>query len=355
MERILDQIIIFICCTFFMLSIDLSTERIIAICIAVSISSFLIHFNKFQIRLLLFVIFIILSFFVGSLLFYIPLICYFFMNEPYLYLILLNGIPIYRHCNNIHFIVIIGIIFLFILAYILKIRTDKQISNLAHLIQIRDDLSDYNSNLNIKNKFLQEKQDYEITNATLNERNRIAREIHDNVGHILSRSILQIAALTAISKDEQTKNILQDINSTLTEGMNSIRASIHNIHDESLNLNFKIKELVDNFDFCPVDYTYNIENDFETKTKYAIIFIIKEALTNIIKHSNATKTTISIKELPGFYKIEIGDNGTITSGKTHSGMGTVSIYDRVSSLNGTINIIRDSGYMIYITLPKNKM
>jgi signal transduction histidine kinase len=42
-----------------------------------------------------------------------------------------------------------------------------------------------------------EKQDYEIYLATLRERNRIAREIHDNVGHMLSRSILQIGALKA--------------------------------------------------------------------------------------------------------------------------------------------------------------
>ena len=42
-----------------------------------------------------------------------------------------------------------------------------------------------------KNKDLLEKQDYEIHVATLKERNRIAREIHDNVGHMLSRSLLQ--------------------------------------------------------------------------------------------------------------------------------------------------------------------
>ena len=47
-----------------------------------------------------------------------------------------------------------------------------------------------------------EKQDYEIYLATLRERNRIAREIHDNVGHMLSRSILQMGALITIHKEE---------------------------------------------------------------------------------------------------------------------------------------------------------
>ncbi len=54
--------------------------------------------------------------------------------------------------------------------------------------------------LSEKNKALLEKQDYEIYAATLRERNRIAREIHDNVGHVLSRSILMTAACKPIKK-----------------------------------------------------------------------------------------------------------------------------------------------------------
>ncbi len=61
------------------------------------------------------------------------------------------------------------------------------------LRRIQDDSSEERTLLlSQKNKALQEKQDYEIYNATLKERNRIAREIHDNVGHVLSRSILMM-------------------------------------------------------------------------------------------------------------------------------------------------------------------
>ncbi len=54
-----------------------------------------------------------------------------------------------------------------------------------------------------RNRELLEKQDNEIYLATLRERNRIAREIHDNVGHMLSRSILQVGALATICKEEK--------------------------------------------------------------------------------------------------------------------------------------------------------
>ena len=53
----------------------------------------------------------------------------------------------------------------------------------------RDDSVEKNLLLREKNQSILEKQDYEIYTATLRERNRIAREIHDNVGHMLSRSI----------------------------------------------------------------------------------------------------------------------------------------------------------------------
>ena len=62
------------------------------------------------------------------------------------------------------------------------------------LKRTRDDSRERDLLLSQKNKALLEKQDYEIYNATLKERNRIAREIHDNVGHVLSKFILMLGA-----------------------------------------------------------------------------------------------------------------------------------------------------------------
>ena len=62
---------------------------------------------------------------------------------------------------------------------------------------------------------MQRNQDYEIYLATLKERNRIAREIHDNVGHMLTRSILQLGALSVINKDETVGEAINDLSGTL--------------------------------------------------------------------------------------------------------------------------------------------
>lgn len=79
-------------------------------------------------------------------------------------------------------------IFLFLLAFCLQNRTEAAECLEQRLMKLRDDSTEKNLLLEEKNRMLAEKQDYEIYAATLKERNRIAREIHDNVGHLLSRS-----------------------------------------------------------------------------------------------------------------------------------------------------------------------
>ena len=78
-----------------------------------------------------------------------------------------------------------------------------------------------------KNRALIEKQNYEIYAATLRERNRIAREIHDNVGHVLSRTILLTGAAKALNKDQNLDPILNGLDDSLNSAMDSIRSSVH--------------------------------------------------------------------------------------------------------------------------------
>ena len=89
----------------------------------------------------------------------------------------------------------------------------------------RDDSVEKNLLLREKNQSLLEKQDYEIYTATLRERNRIAREIHDNVGHMLSRSILMVGAMKAVHGEGSLKEPLCRLEDTLSAAMTSVRES----------------------------------------------------------------------------------------------------------------------------------
>ncbi|HHW48725.1 MAG TPA: two-component sensor histidine kinase [Clostridiaceae bacterium] len=203
-----------------------------------------------------------------------------------------------------------------------------------------------------QNRELIEKQDYELHLATLNERNRIAREIHDNVGHLLSSAILQTGALLMVTKDEKLRKCLKDLNDTLSQAMNNIRNSVHELYDESVDLNVKIEELVKQFTFCELSYEYGIYSNPDKKLKYAFISIVKEALSNIARHSNADRASIVLREHPAFYQLMIRDNGTAKNYSTDEGIGIKNMIDRVHSFNGNINITTKNGFEIFISIPK---
>ncbi|WAW15128.1 sensor histidine kinase [Peptostreptococcus equinus] len=207
----------------------------------------------------------------------------------------------------------------------------------------------------LKNKYedLIVKQDKKIENAILNERNRISRDIHDSLGHLTSRGILQIGALMVIEKDKQKHEQLSMLKSTLQEGMNEVRKSLHNFQNQTINLKNELDKVIIDFNFCPISFTYSLDTDLNLKSKYTIIYIIKEALTNIVKHSNADQAEISIVESFDKLYIKIFDNGSIENIDA-DGMGLFSIRKRVADLNGVLEISTNNGFRIFITLNKEE-
>ena len=210
-----------------------------------------------------------------------------------------------------------------------------------------------------------EKQDYEIYTATLQERNRIAREIHDNVGHLLSRSILMVGAIKIVNEDEKLSPSIEQLEESLNTAMTSVRESVHDLHDDSVNLKEVTEELVGEFTFCPVDLSYDMGYDVPREIKYGFIAIVKEALHNIVRHSDASKVKIVMREHPALYQLIVEDNGTvkepIQSGEVKTvsrefqsgqGMGIRNMSDRVRMLGGMMQIVRKEGFRIFITIPK---
>lgn len=242
----------------------------------------------------------------------------------------------------------------------------------------RDDSRELTLMLEKKNQDLLEKQDTEVYLATLKERNRIAREIHDNVGHMLSRSILMVGALKAINQNENLKVPMEQLNQTLNEAMTNVRQSVHDLHDESVNLKEVMESLVAEFSFCPVQLTYDMGYDIPKEIKYSFIAITKEALNNVMRHSNADEVKILVREHPWLYQLIIEDNGTSeeriqpdgdreeyaaqeSAGKTgndrnteSSGIGIKNMKERVRMLGGNMQIQKENGFRIFITVPKQK-
>ena len=204
-----------------------------------------------------------------------------------------------------------------------------------------------------KNHDLLLQQDYEVRLATLNERNRIAREIHDNVGHLLSSSLLQMGALQVINQQDSLQEPLLTLKDTLNQAMTSVRSSVHDLHEEALNLEMELQKLIQQFTFCDVTLTYDIEFPLEKELIYHLLSIVKEGLHNVMKHSNATHVDILVREQPKFYQLILQDNGTKNS-SSKTGIGLHNIAQRVQQYHGYLNITQTAGFRIFITLPKEQ-
>lgn len=216
-----------------------------------------------------------------------------------------------------------------------------------------------------KRRELREKADSEIYTARLKERNRIAREIHDNVGHQITRVIVQMQALKIINKDPVVGSQLDSVSETLDLAMTGIRRSVHELHDDSIDLAIGINDIAKTLpDRFHTDVSTSIESPASNDIKTTILGIIKEACTNISKHSNGDKVRIEVIENATFWRILIHDNGkcpereyslSATAISDGHGIGLSNIYDRASSMGGRASIKSGaSGFDVLATLPKNK-
>lgn len=337
-------------------SLPVDAAFVLAALTAVIISCLNSFLTDARIQTGLLLLYGLISFWCPPFFCFFPAICYgFFTTRKFysgfllLFFFLIRGY--FTLPANLFFLLLFGFAF----SYLLFQMADSY-EKLDHLYrQTRDDSTERNLLLKEKNKTLLEKQDTEIYNATLKERNRIAREIHDNVGHLLSRSILMVGALKMISAAQPgLSGPLGNLEATLNDAMDSVRKSVHDLHDESINLKEALENLTTQYTFCKVSLIYDISTPVPRNVKYSFIAIVKEALSNISRHSNATHAQIICREHPGFWQLQISDNGHNTGIIATSGIGLENMRKRIATLNGQISITNTDGFSIFATVPKSK-
>ena len=236
---------------------------------------------------------------------------------------------------------------------IIFLRVSGLEQTVTKLTLLRDEIAGKNRQLGEQNLRLAQAQDNEIHLATLKERNRIAREIHDNVGHMLTRSLLQAGALLVINKDDELREPLESLKSTLDSAMTSIRESVHDLHDDSIDLKKVIEESISTVDSrFTVTLDCDVSEYMAGNVKLCMIGVVKEGLSNAVKHSTGDKISIIVREHPGFYQLMLEDNGSCSEIK-ESGIGLKNMRDRVEALKGRISLTpSQEGFKIFVSIPK---
>lgn len=347
MRKFVEKFLIILFCLYntYKINPDKNLAFYFLISLILSLLLDLLHTKKR--RIFLYILFIMLCFFDNLFIFYLPLILYNIYLDFGIYTILVTPLILMISPITNLMVSIISIYFSEMSKKYKIILTENKI--------VRDKLTEDNIYLKKYNEQLKIDKEKNIQIAILTERNRIARELHDSIGHAISSSILQVEALKIISNENAVISGLNTLQNTLSNGMEDIRKNIHNLYSESLELKSQIEKLCREIPNIDTEIIYNLEDDLDYNLKFDILSIVKEAITNCIKHSNATKLKITLLSQPKFYSIVIKDNGSIFDEnvfKNSKGIGLMSMEDIAKKHNGFLNYKFENGFQLHLTLMK---
>ena len=166
-----------------------------------------------------------------------------------------------------------------------------------------------------------------------------------------------MGALTVLTPEGEQKEHLKQIQQTLDGAMTSMRKSVHDLRDESVDLEQMVRTAAD---AAAERFRISLGSDAPTEVKLAFAAIVKEALTNAAKYSDGDEVRISVQEYPAFYRVMVRDNGAnpvrrdIEPTAGAAGMGLSNMADRARGLGGSINISSDEkGFRIFAAVPKS--
>lgn len=173
------------------------------------------------------------------------------------------------------------------------------------------------------------------------ERNRIAKEIHDGVGGELAGIKLNLSQINLTVKNEKITSILTQLNGLFQE----LRNISHNLSSNFIKnkdfsaVLFELKAEYDNRNEFETEITVYPENAFEQTSenvKHQIYRIIQELLANISKHAMAINVSITITNHDNLMNIIIEDDGKGFEDNVTNGIGLKNIEERIESLNGKL-------------------
>ena len=276
---------------------------------------------------------------------------------------ILHGLVRYIHFQQPNFnsfvswLLIDLLIFLGI--YILMIFIRYQIQQKEHLRQVMTELKIKTKELEKTYQKLKETS-LELEDITiLRERNRIAREIHDTVGHTLTTVLLELEAGERLIPIEPAEAVtkVKLAKSQIRKGLNDIRASVEMLNSGNAMLDFissmklLIHETMMHGDIH-IRYQINELPKLTPKQEKALYHALLEGITNGIRHGKSTAFVFNLKRTEKWLEFLLQDNGVGVEQLT-PGFGLTTMEERIKELGGIFSI--DSkpgeGFLIRISLP----
>lgn len=250
---------------------------------------------------------------------------------------------------GINFLDIINLLFfiLFLMIYIANEvqENERMTQELIMVHQVNHELENYAA---VSEKIAEDK-----------ERKRLAREIHDTLGHALTGIAAGVDACIAMIdiNPEATKKQLMVISKVVRQGIVDVRNSLNKLRPGALEqhgfkgaIEYMIEEFTSVSDLT-ITLDYRLDKvDFEN-TKEDILFrVIQESVTNAVRHGDATHIDISLYIEDNSLYLKIQDNGQGCE-EIHYGFGLKQMTERLAMINGKVAYDGHHGFLTIVTIP----
>ncbi len=200
-----------------------------------------------------------------------------------------------------------------------------------------------------------------LVNAREEERRRIRRDLHDGLGSSLASMTLHLneAIRHHQDKPERSKQALETVQQQMRQSIADIRQLVYSLRPPALDefgLAFALQELALQFQTSSLQISLegaDRELALSAAAEAAVYRIVQEALTNVVRHANASKCHIELERKSGMLHIRISDNGRGLPAHVKPGIGVRSIRERAEELGGSFELdsAPNNGTRIDVRLP----
>ncbi len=240
------------------------------------------------------------------------------------------------------------------LVYILFLIQDQMLES-AQMRRINDELRTLNHQL-------EEMADVREKMGETRERNRLAREIHDTLGHTLTGLSTGIdAAKTLLQRDpDMAIKQLDILSATAREGLKDVRRSVRKLRPDALEnhtLKGALETMIEEFmrsSGVKVSYVCHLDSlDFQPDEEDTIYRIVQECMTNSVRHGQASRIYISFGKDQDSLILIIEDDGKGCV-DIQEGFGLHHMKERIALLNGNVRFYGRDGFEVLVELPLRK-
>lgn len=239
---------------------------------------------------------------------------------------------------------------LFLVYMILLLLADRQENE--RITSLNEQLQRANEQLHA---FAEEKEQMGETR----ERNRLAREIHDTLGHILTGISVGVDAVSVLMdvSPEAAKKQLATIGDMARTGLNDVRRSVRKLKPDALermsleNAIFQMTEEMSKGTNTKIYFaSYMDKLEFEPDIEETLYRIVQESTTNAIRHGKATEIWIRISEKNGEMILMVSDNGRGCA-DIEEGFGLKHMRERVELAGGSLFYEGVFGFTVIVKIP----